>query len=172
MKKWMAALAAAVVMAAPFAADAMDSKTLLSDPARYRVIYADGRDVVYADMETLSGLQTMDYPSTIENMEFTMYVETYRRKIRLWDFEQERMVAHIRAYAAGLHANKAAGKYVLETKLTGLFTGQGEALPLEGKPHGKDHLQGEARDMYFTLSRIERQEALAQTPQPIEGDHK
>ena len=39
---------------------AMDSATLLAHPDRYRVIHADDEEIFYADMESLSGMQTMD----------------------------------------------------------------------------------------------------------------
>ena len=45
---WCAAL-----WALPLTAQAMDSSTLLGHPARYRVLYADEREAVYADMDTV-----------------------------------------------------------------------------------------------------------------------
>ncbi len=45
---WCAAL-----WALPLTAQAMDSATLLGHPARYRVLYADETEAVYADMDTV-----------------------------------------------------------------------------------------------------------------------
>lgn len=59
------------------AAMAMDSATLLENPSQYRVIYADGKKAVYADMATVNAVQSRDLHASIENISFTMYVENY-----------------------------------------------------------------------------------------------
>ena len=65
MKKFALALAAFTMLTAT-SAMAMDSATLLAHPDRYRVIHADDEEIFYADMESLSGMQTMDFPGSIE----------------------------------------------------------------------------------------------------------
>ena len=64
MKKFALALAAFTMLTAT-SAMAMDSATLLAHPDRYRVIHADDEEICYADMESLSGMQTMDFPGSI-----------------------------------------------------------------------------------------------------------
>lgn len=79
MKKFALALAAFTLFSAT-SAMAMDSATLLAHPDRYRVIHADDEEICYADMKSLSGMQTMDFPGSIENIDFTLYVESLKKR--------------------------------------------------------------------------------------------
>lgn len=106
MKKLYSLMMAGLILAAPGAAMAMDSAALQADPAQYRVIYAGEDEVIYADMDTVRGMQTMDYPNSIENMRFKMYVESYRDKVDAADFGEGRLVTQIREFDAGLYVNK------------------------------------------------------------------
>ena len=54
---------------------AMDSDTLLNNPFRYRVLSTQPDGIVYVDMDSIQGLQTMDFPSSLETLSCTLYVE-------------------------------------------------------------------------------------------------
>lgn len=151
MKKQYALFLAGVLLLLPGAASAMDSATLLSNPARYRVVHADDEEVVYADMDSLAGMQTRDYPSSIENMTVTLYAERYGRKPTAMDFEQGKLVSAIQEYKADLHANKRSGKYALKTELTAVYDRDGKALSLSGK---QEKTEAEGKEVYFNLYRL------------------
>lgn len=158
MKKLCAALAAGLVLAAPNAAMAMDSASLLANPAKYRVIAAGEDEVVYADLSTLTAIQTMDFPNSVENMHFKMYVESYRDKVNAMDFARDNLVTSIREFDAGLYVNKNTKSYNLETRLCAVYKADGEALkaldPKEVKEAEK--LRVKAQDLYMNLSRMSR----------------
>lgn len=163
MKSYLYALAAGLLLAAPGAASAMDSASLLGDPARYRVVYAGEDEVAYADMTTVSGQQTMDYPGSIENVQFTLYVESYKDKTDAFDFAKDKLVTGIREMTVRLHANKRSGEYEMETALAACYDAKGAplsfgSLPDEAKRLGE--LDADARDLYFNLYRLERLGAL------------
>lgn len=102
MKKIYGALLAALTLSASGTASAMDQETLLADPARYRVIYADEREAVYADMDTALAMSSRDYPGSIENISFTMYVESFAKKPDAMAFQKEETVDCIQEYEATL----------------------------------------------------------------------
>ena len=77
MKKMTTLCASLLLALGCLTANAMDSQTLVSNPGRYRVISTSPDGIVYADMDSLQAMQTMDYPNSIENMSFTLYVEKY-----------------------------------------------------------------------------------------------
>lgn len=154
MKKvWAAALAGAL-LAAPFGAMAMDSNTLLEDPARYRVIYADEEETVYADMDTVQSMATRDYPGSIENMSFTMYVETYAKNPDAMDFEAGKLVTTVQKYQTKLYGNKAKDQYKMETSLAAVYDPAGKRI---GNADWKGpKTDAEADDLYYTLYRLIR----------------
>ncbi len=159
MKKWMGAVLAGLVLAAPVSSMAMDSNTLLKNPDQYRVLYAGEDEVVYADMNTVMGQQTMDYPGSIENVQMKIYVESYKDKVDAFDFAKDRLVTQIREFDVRLHADKRAGKYEMEKKLTGMYTSDGEGLATVDSLNQtiKDNkIDADAKDLYFNLYRIER----------------
>lgn len=124
MKK-IIGLAAALLLGTS-SAMAMDSATLLSQPERYRVIYADQHEVAYADMNTLSGLATMDYPGSLENMHFTMYVETYKPSPDAFDFARGNLVSNIREFQMTVYANKREQTYGMEKTLSAIYDAKGK----------------------------------------------
>lgn len=124
MKKIYALFAAAFLLGST-SAMAMDSHTLLTQPERYRVIYADNHEIAYADMDTLSGMATMDYPGSLENMNFTMYVETYKSSPSAFDFSRGNLVSHIRKFQVQLFGNKQAQTYGMEKTLSAMYDSQG-----------------------------------------------
>ena len=128
MKKLYSLMLAGLVLAAPTAAMAMDSAELLSHPAKYRVIAAGEDEVVYADLSTLTAIQTMDFPNSVENMHFKMYVESYRDKVNAMDFARDNLVTSIREFDAGLYVNKNTKSYNLETRLAAVYDAKGEAV--------------------------------------------
>lgn len=93
-----------------------DASPYQAEPARYRVVLADEDRVVYADTETLAGQQTMDFPSSLENLTVRLYAECYRDKADARDFARGNLVAEVKACDAALHADKRAGIYEIETE--------------------------------------------------------
>lgn len=154
MKKIYGALLAALALSASGTASAMDQETLLADPARYRVIYADEREAVYADMDTALAMSSRDYPGSIENISFTMYVESFAKKPDAMAFQKEETVDCIQEYEATLYGNKAKDEYDLEKKLSAVYSRDGEKLD-EGAWKGAKS-RAEADDMYYSLFRAVR----------------
>lgn len=129
---------------------AMDSETLLSNPARYRVISSEPDGIVYVDMETISGMQTMDYPNSIENITCVLYAEKYNSTIDAMTFANDQTIRQINEYQASFYANKREDTYELETTLTNICTPKGD--PWAVKP---DTLQwGSTKKMFIVLSRL------------------
>ncbi len=158
MKKLYSLMMAGLILAAPGAAMAMDSAALQADPAQYRVIYAGEDEVIYADMDTVRGMQTMDYPNSIENMRFKMYVESYRDKVDAADFGEGRLVTQIREFDAGLYVNKNEKSYKLETKLAAVYDADGKAIESADQEERGDALKirAKAKDLYMNLYRLEQ----------------
>lgn len=155
MKKLYSLMLAGLVLAAPNAAMAMDSASLLANPAKYRVIAAGEDEVVYADLSTLTAIQTMDFPNSVENMHFKMYVESYRDKVNTMDFARDNLVTSIREFDAGLYVNKNTKSYNLETRLCAVYKADGEALKALD-PKEAEKLRVKAQDLYMNLSRMSR----------------
>lgn len=158
MKKLYSLMMAGLVLAAPGAAMAMDSAALLAHPDQYRVIYAGEDEVIYADMETVRGIQTMDFPNSIENMHFKMYVESYKDKVNAMDFMKDNLVTQIREFDAGLYVNKHEKSYKMELKLDGVYDGRGAAIPAKDQEETGDavKIRAKAKDLYMNLYRLER----------------
>ena len=76
MKKMTTLCASLLLALGCLTANAMDSQTLVNNPSRYRVISTSPDGIVYADMDSLRAMQTMDYPNSIENMNLTLYTES------------------------------------------------------------------------------------------------
>lgn len=150
MKRKIFAAAAVCMMGLPAASMAMDPATLLSDPARYRPVYAEGDQTIYADVETLRSMQSRDFPGSIENISVTLYVESYVADPDAMDFEEGHLVSSIDEYSAVVHGNKREGVYTLQKKLTASYDGQGKETDRSARGH---HFEAEAEDMYYTLVR-------------------
>lgn len=159
MKKWMGLALAGLVLAAPMAASAADYTEFLKDPVKYRVLYAGEDEVVYADMDTVMGQQTLDYPGSIENVHMQIYVESYKDKVDAFDFAKGKLVTQVRKFDVQLHADKRAGTYDMKTKLDSVYGWNGESLAAidSAKPSKKDlKLDADAKDLYFNLYRLMR----------------
>lgn len=151
MKKLWAAMAAGLILAAPGAAMAMDSATLLENPSQYRVIYADGKKAVYADMATVNAVQSRDLHASIEKISFTMYVENYVKNPDAMAYQTGDTVADIQQYEAVAYGNKNADRYRLETKLTAVYDADGREI---GGPSWKGKkVNLDADDLYYSLFR-------------------
>ncbi len=152
-KKWMAAAFLAVCLSG--GASAMDSATLLKDPKAYPVIYATEAERVYVDMKTLQAMQTMDLPGSLENMSFTMYVETYKEDADAFDFARGKLVTRILEYAVDLSADRMEKHYEMTKHLRAVYD-------VKGKNLGKDALKEEteiaadAKNLYYNLARLPR----------------
>ncbi len=151
MKKLWTALAAGLVLSAPCAAMAMDSATLLTNPAEYRVIYADGGKAVYADMDTVRAMQSRDFPASIENISFTMYVETYAKNPDAMAYQTGNTVTDIQQYEATAYGNHKTDEYRLEAKLTAVYDSHGAQIG-DASWKGKK-AKVEADDIYYSLVR-------------------
>lgn len=131
-------------------ASAMDSQTLLSNPDRYRVISTEPDGIVYADMDTISGMQTMDYPNSIENINCKLYVEKYNSTIEAMTFMKGQTIRQINEYDASFHANKREGQYNFNANLTNVYKPTGEAYTVK-----LDTLQwGNVKDMFISMNRL------------------
>lgn len=135
--------------------NAMDSQTLFSNPARYRVISTEPGGIVYVDMESISGMQTMDYPNSIENINCTLYVEKYNSTIDAMTFAENKTIRQINEYDASFHANKVENTYILDANLSNIYKPTGEAYTVT-----PDTLQwGNTKDMFIVLHRLSRAQA-------------
>lgn len=147
MKKITTLCASLLLALGCLTANAMDSQTLVSNPGRYRVISTSPDGIAYADMDSLRAMQTMDYPNSIENMSFTLYVEKYAgiRDDLIFQLGQE--IHQINEYKAALHANKREGTYDLKADLTNVYHTDGTAYSVK-----IDTVQFQnIRDMYTAL---------------------
>ena len=127
MKKTAISLMTALLLGS-VSAMAMDSETLLSQPERYRIIYANQNEIAYADMHTLSGQATMDYPGSLENVNFTMYVETFKENPNAFDFARNTTISNIREFQVAIHANKMEGTYSMNNTLSAMYDVKGKKL--------------------------------------------
>ena len=133
-------------------ANAMDSQTLLSNPDRYRVISTEPDGIVYVDMDSISGMQTMDYPNSIENINCKLYVEKYNNTIDAMTFMKGQTIRQINEYDAAFHANKLEGQYAFNANLTNVYKPTGEAYTVK-----IDMLQwGNVKDMFISMNRLSK----------------
>lgn len=136
-------------------ASAMDSQTLLHNPDRYRVVSTQPTGIVYVDMDSLSSMQSRDYPSSIENISAKLYVEKYNPTITDMTFEQGQTITQIDEYTAQVHGQKNDNVYAYETTLDASYTPDGKELtPLSTQVvppafHDVPHL-------FLNLSRLAR----------------
>ena len=105
---------------------AMDSDTLLNNPFRYRVLSTQPDGIVYVDMDSIQGLQTMDFPSSLETLSCTLYVEKYSNTLDAMAIQRNKTIHQINEYTADFHAYKVKGAYTVSTKLTNVYTAQGK----------------------------------------------
>lgn len=111
---------------ASISAFAMDSDTLLNNPSRYRVLSTQPDGIVYVDMDSLHGLQTMDFPSSLETISCTLYVEKCGSTLDAMAIQRNKTIHQINEYTADFHADKVKGAYTVSTKLTNVYTAQGK----------------------------------------------
>ncbi len=155
MKKFLFALLAGLSLSS--SVFAMDAETLISQPERYRVIYAQGNETIYADMESLSGQQTMDYPSSLENVSFTAYVETYKEALDPFDFENKTLISSIREFKVDISADKRENHYTMDRALLAKYDAKGNPLPCYESLKelaASSKLPGEAKELYVRLKRM------------------
>ena len=149
-KKILAGFIAAVFFGG--AVQAMDSETLLKDPVRYPVVYATGKMRMYADTETAQAMQTMDYPGSIENVSFTLYVETYKKNADAFDFARGGLVTKIREYKVELSADRLEKHYEMTLLPVAAYDTKG------GKTAGEEKVKlgVSAKEIYYNLARLLR----------------
>ncbi len=155
MKKILLALFAGLTLST--SAFAMDAETLISHPERYRVVYADANETAYADMESLSGQQTMDFPSSLENVSFTLYVETYKDPLDAFDFDNRDLISSIREFKVDISADKRENHYTMDRALMAKYDAKGKSLSLYDNLKelaAANKFTADAKTLYVHLKRI------------------
>ncbi len=123
MKKYILPLVCCGLLAGTMqSSQAMDVNTLLSQPEKYKTVYADSQQVIYVDTDTIKGTQTMDYPNSMRTMTMKLYVEHFKdyKDINRTDWsDAKKLVSHIDEFDATIFHNKR--KKVVEWKQTDLI---------------------------------------------------
>lgn len=140
-----------VVMLCGGAVQAMDSETLLKTPTRYPVLYADANTRIYADVQTISAMQTMDYPGSIENVSFTLYAEIFKEHADVFDFSRGDLVQKIREVKIELYADRRERHYGMSLTPVAVYNAKGEEQPAE---EGKLKLRASAKELYYNLAHL------------------
>lgn len=135
MKKLISAALLAALLSAAGTSAAMDSKTLMNDPDRYRIIETDKTSVTFVDMDTLLSTETMDYPSSLQNIYCTLYRMDYRNNPSDMNFQKGNLVDTISEYSVRLHGNKRTRSFrVLDSEKTAVYDSKGnKRMDSEGK---------------------------------------
>lgn len=145
----LAALLCTLALGA-FSAHAMDGQTLLQNPSRYRVVSTQPDGIVYVDMESLRSIQTRDYPSSIENIAATLYVERYNPVIDDMTFEKGQTFTQIDEYTAKLHGQKHEDVYEIASTLTKTYAEDGTVVSTTSKPTTFQNV----KHLFISLSRL------------------
>lgn len=101
----------------PAAASAMTMEELLASPGRYRVLYADEAEAVYADMTTVRRASRSGGAA----FSFTMYAAAYKYRPGPADYRHGTLTANIQRYDARLAADGETRAYRLDKKLTDVW---------------------------------------------------
>lgn len=127
MKKMISLLAIlCLTLCASISSFAMDSTTLLNNPERYRILSTQPDGIVYVDMDSLNGLQTMDFPNSLETISCTLYVEKYNSTLDAMAIQRNKTIRQINEYSAEFHADKVKGVYTISPKLNQVYTAKGQ----------------------------------------------
>ncbi|MCI5836877.1 MAG: RsiV family protein [Veillonellaceae bacterium] len=94
-----------------FPALAMDATTLLAQPDRYRVVETNGNRISFVDTETLTIMETRDYPSSIGNIHGTLYVMETAKKPSAMEYQRNQLATGIDEYTIHLFGDKREGKH-------------------------------------------------------------
>lgn len=108
----------------PAAASAMTMEELLASPGRYRVLYADEAEAVYADMTTVRRASRSGGAA----FSFTMYAAAYKYRPGLADYRHGTLTANIQRYDARLTADGETRTYRLDKKLTDVWDRDGRRI--------------------------------------------
>ena len=162
MKKWAAALAAALLV--PAAAGAV-SPAELSDTSKYKPVYMSETGVVYAE---LASIKTGDpVKGQLPLIQADIYLERYRDMPDYETISGGGLVEHIFAYHTKLLAvHRMSDKngplqYYADNRLFGIFLfgifdadgAPANILPQAGEAQALT-LTGEAQDLYLNLYRL------------------
>ena len=148
-KKILTALMAAMMIGG--AAQAMDSATLMETPARYSVLFADADRRIYADLDTVSAMQTMDYPGSIENVSFTLYAEVYKEHADVFDFSRGDLIREIREFKVELYADRRERHYGMKLTPVLVYNAKGDDIT---KDSGDFKLRASAKELYYNLAHV------------------
>ena len=154
MKKILLATCAALLGFGALSANAMDSATLRSHPEQYRILYANDQKVIYGDMQSFSGLETRDLPSSIQNMSLTLYVENYVTDPTDFDYAEGKTVSSITEYQSEWTGNKVKGHFQGKTTWNHSYDRDGHELSDAKAPLKLS--SSAVEDIYRTLVRVSR----------------
>ena len=154
MKKIILAACAALLGLGTFSVGAMDSATLRSHPEQYRILYANNQKVIYGDMQSFSGLETRDLPSSIQNMSLTLYMENYVTNPTDFDYAEGKTVSSIVEYQSEWTGNKVKGHYQGKTTWNHSYDRAGHELSDAKAPLVLS--SSAVEDIYRTLVRVSR----------------
>ena len=154
MKKIILATYAALLGLGTLSVNAMDSATLRSHPDQYRILYANDKQVIYGDMQSLSGLETRDMPSSIQNMSLTLYVENYVKNPTDYDYAEGKTVSSISEYQSEWLGNKVKGHY--QEKCTWAHSYDRNGKILSDTQENLSLSSSDVEDIYRMLVRLSR----------------
>lgn len=155
MKKIILATCAALLGLGALSANAMDSATLRSHPDQYRILFANDQQVIYGDMQSLSGLETRDMPSSIQNMSLTLYVENYVTNPTDFDYAEGKTVSSISEYQSEWLGNKVKQHYQGKTTWSHTYDREGHEIA-ETQKSPLTLSSSAVEDIYRTLVRLSR----------------
>ena len=107
-------------------------------------------------MESLFGQQTMDYPSSLENVSFTLYVETYKDAPDPFDFENGTLISSIREFKVDISADKRENHYTMDHALLAKYDDKGASLPCYESVKeipAASRIPGDAKGLYLRIKR-------------------
>ena len=157
MKKKIMAIVSVLTMAAGLQAFAISSQDLLDNPIMYRVLTTEGNHVVYVDMNSIQGIQTMDYPNSVENITCNVYVEEYEPNISAMDYQNGKLISAIYRGQLQVHANKVTEVFEGSFTAYSKFAQDGKILESIDKNSRQEIAVGIDQNVFTTLHRLAAQ---------------
>lgn len=154
MKKKVAVLLSVLTMAVGVQSFAISSQDLMNNPLMYRVISAKDNCLVYVDMNSIRGMQTMDYPNSIENITCNVYVEEYKPNLTAMDYQNNTLVSAIHRGQMSIHANKATDEIEGTFTVFSTFDQDGKIIKSTEKDKRQAVSIGADKNLFTTLHRL------------------